>query len=434
MAGQGHTSPEIAGFATTSIIEELQPRGRVGRRPQHSFQVEHRPWEIQPFFIAPVLPGETLQNALVQARGVSDPVKNPLIGWWLEHYLFYVKLTDLDDYDYFKALMLSASATLASASLYDGTGTAVTEYYKSNIVGYDYVKACLKRVTETFFRDEDETWTGPGLSNNCPLATTMVKESWMQSLSLDGTEETPDPLQGVSDPVWDDYLEQWQKMRELRLTDLTWEDWLGSYGIKGEEIEKPRWPELIRYSRDWTYPSNTVDASTGVPSSALSWSIAERADKKRFFKEPGFLFGVTVARPKVYFSKQKQAMVDSMSDAYSWLPALLKESAPEVSLKKFTSTQGPLHGNVGANSYWVDLRDLFLYGDQFVNFSLAETDNGLVALPGSTLTKSTMRYASTTDIEGLFTSAAGSGTKAGRTVRQDGVVALNIKGSLVDLT
>lgn len=431
MAGQGNTQPGLS--VSANFVQELAPSGRVARRPNHYFQVEHRPYEIQPFFLAPVIPGETLESALLQVRAVSDPIKNPLIGGWLEHYVFYVKLTDLDDREYFKSLMLSASATLASAAHYDGTGTAVAEYYKGAIIGYDYVKACLKRVTEMWFRDEDETWNSPSLSNNCPVAKATVNESWMQSLSLDGTEETPNPLQGPTDPVWDDYLEQWQKMRELRLTDLTWEDWLASYGIRGADVEKPYKPELLRYSRAWTYPANTVDATTGVPSSAYSWSVTESVKKARFFKEPGFVFGVTVMRPKVYFGKQKNFAAMMLSDAYSWLPAVLREN-PETSLRKFTSTQGPLAGNVATNSYWVDVRDLLLYGDQFVNFALTEVDNNLVALPGSALTKATMRYPSTADIEGLFTSSAASGTKAGRTVRQDGVIALNIKGRQVDYT
>ena len=101
---------------TASLVEELTPSGRVSRRPQHSFQVEHLPYQIQPFFLAPVIPGETMENALLQARAVSDPLKHPLIGWWLEHYLFYVKLTDLDDREYFTNLMISATATLAGSA------------------------------------------------------------------------------------------------------------------------------------------------------------------------------------------------------------------------------------------------------------------------------------------------------------------------------
>ena len=281
-----NTAPQIS--ASANLVEELLPSGRVSRRPQHPFQVEHLPWQIQPFFIAPVIPGETMQNALLQVRAVSDPIKHPLIGWWLEHYVFYVKLTDLDDRDYFTNLMISASATLAGSAFQNAS--ARVEHYKAAVAGYDFVGACLKRVVEEYFRDEDEAHNIATLGG-LPLATAHVKESWMQSLCLDDVEEVPDPVQGPTDPQWDDYLEQWQRMRQLRLTQLTYEDWLKSFGIRGVEIQKPHRPELIRYSRDWVYPSNTVDAGTGIPSSAASWSIAERADKARFFKEPGFLFG-----------------------------------------------------------------------------------------------------------------------------------------------
>lgn len=430
MAGQGSTSPAIS--SSVNIVEELTPSGRGTRRPNHTFQVEHRPYEIQPFMIAPVMPGDTLTNALLQCTAVSDPIKNPLIGWYLEHYLFYVKLTDLDDRDYFRNLMISASATLSSASFWNSS--ADVSRYKAAIAGYDFVGACLKRVAEEWFRDEDEAWNVAVFDTTVPLAKANIQDSWMQSLSLDATEETPNPIQGPAEPVWDDYLEQWQKMRELRLIDLTYEEWLKAHGITGVVVEKRYRPELLRYSRAFTPPSNTVDPATGTPSSAAYWKLAERADKRRLFKEPGFIFGVTVARPKVYMSKQVQNASSFMDDAYAWLPAMLRDS-PETSLKKFTSAIGPLAGNVAANTYWVDRRDLLLYGDQFVNFALSETDNGLMALPGSALTKAAMRYATLAMVEALFTNATTSGLKPGRTIRQDGIVGLNIKSAnSVDFT
>lgn len=423
---------------SVSLAQELAPRGRVLRKPQHTFQVEHRPYEIQPFMIAPVFPGETMEQCLLQARAVTDPVKHPLIGWWLEHYIFYVKLTDLDDRSYMMSMLIDDSSTLTGAAALNAT--AVTEMYKQGISTYDYVSACLKRVTEEYFRDQDETLTygsavfsGSGTYGGLPLATAHVKESWMQSLMLDDVETTPEPMQGPNEPVFDDYLEKWQRMRQMRLTPLTYQEYLAEHGIKAKESEDLYRPELIRYSRDWTYPSNTVEPSTGVPSSACSWSIAERADKARLFKEPGFVFGVTVARPKVYFSKQKGYLAQHMVNAFQWLPQMMSEN-PETSLSKFLAAAGPLAGNTGALDYWVDMRDLALYGDQFLNFALTETDNGLVGLPGAALTKAAQRYPAIADIEALFMSSAGSGTKAGRTIRQDGVVALSIKGRQVDYT
>jgi hypothetical protein len=67
------------------VVAQSVPTGKTGRRarrPEHRFELASTPWAITPFLIAPVLPGDTMTNLLLQARVVSDPIKNPLIGWW----------------------------------------------------------------------------------------------------------------------------------------------------------------------------------------------------------------------------------------------------------------------------------------------------------------------------------------------------------------
>ena len=420
--------------ASVTVMEDLPLVGRAMRRPSHRFQVEHKPWQVQPFMLAPVLPGDTLKTALLQSRAVTDPIKNPLIGWHLEHYLFYVKLTDLDDGELFKELMLSATASLASATFYNSA--AAVSRYKAAVAGYDYVGACLKVVVENYFRDEGETLTyasnafsGTGTLDGVPLAH-VGYEGFMESLMLDGTEDTPDPTEGPvpgeSIEATDPYYEMYQRMRMMRLTERTYEDWLKEQGIRGVEVEVVGKPELLPFSRTWQLPSNTVDGATSAVASAVSWSVAERADKDRFFKEPGFVFGVTCARPKVYLGKQTGFAAQMMNDAFAWLPAALR-ACPELALKKFADTAGPLGYAVGTSkSYWLDVRDLLVYGDQFVNVALTETDNGIVSLPS--VTTYDRFYVSETDIDNLFTSASAD------KVRQDGVVSLQVLGSVVDVT
>ena len=162
-------------------------------------------------------------------------------------------------------------------------------------------------------------------------------------------------------------MRTWQFQRANGLTPMDYEDWLATYGIVPQAAENHR-PELLRYVREWQYPSNTVDPATGVPSSAVSWAVAERADKDRFFREPGFLFGVTVARPKVYLRNQDGSAADVLLGALEWLPAIMRDD-PWTSLKKFAETDGPFSVVADANGYWLDLKDLFVYGDQFVNFA-----------------------------------------------------------------
>ena len=79
-----------------------------------------------------------------------------------------------------------------------------------------------------------------------------------------------------------------------------------------------------------------------------------------------------------------------------------------------------------ANGYWLDLKDLFVYGDQFVNFARAGVTNGnFVDLPTAALNA---LYPDSDDITGLFVP---SGTV---NVSQDGVVALQILGAIQDTT
>jgi len=89
------------------------------------------------------------------------------------------------------------------------------------------------------------------------------------------------------------------------LTEQTYEEYLTTYGVKMPQVELHK-PELIRYVRDWKYPTNTFDPTDGSAASAVVWSIAERADKRRFFTEPGFYLRVLGCAAKVYRSAQKR--------------------------------------------------------------------------------------------------------------------------------
>jgi hypothetical protein len=416
--------------------------GRRMRRPQHRFQIRQRAWQIQPFLIAPVLPGETLRSLLWQARVVSDPLKSPLIGWWAEYYVFYVKLRDLAGRDDFSNMMIDPSQSMAA---YLGSSEAVGYYTFDG--GIIWVEACLQRVVEEYFRDEGETWNTAAV-DSIPLAQVNL-DSWAQNVTLDTDMQTfdVDPSSLTSwdagtggDPLMaseiDKVLRQYQLLKTHGVTEMSFDDYLRSFGIKVPEASDPHRPELIRYARDWTYPTNTIDPSTGAPTSAVSWVISERADKDRFFTEPGFIFGVSVMRPKVYLSAQKGAGVGMLDNAYAWLPAILR-SDPQYSWKQFAETEGPLDGLAigGTTGYWVDLTDLFMHGDQFVNFALSATDANLLGLPASgsdDMHEIRGKYVTEAMCEGLFVDDDDSDGKT--RIRSDGVAVLNIASSLRDMS
>jgi hypothetical protein len=395
---------------------------RTLRNPTHTFQLKHRPFIIQPFMIAPVLPGETLKNLMMQVRAVSDPIKNPLAGWWLEHYLFYVKHRDLSERDEFVDMMLDPNW---SNSDVDTAAADVLTYYAGN--GVNWTQKCLDRIVETYFRDQGDT-PGAHVIDGQYIASINV-QSWMDSLMLASVVEADDIIvddnEGTADvkiSTIEMALRQYELLRSYNLVTQTYEEYLETFGVRKADAEDPHLPELLRYSREWTYPANTINPSTGAPTSAVSWAISERADKARYFSEPGFIVGLTVARPKVYRRNQIGSAVWFMDNAYTWLPAVMRDD-PATSLRKVSgSVVSPL--TIANADFYVDVRDLLLYGDQFVNFTMADdTSDNSAPLPTATL--ETKYYATDTDIDNFFVDDD-TGDSGAHNIKQDGIVTMTI--------
>lgn len=413
-------------MSSVSLVSDRARTTRVLRSPKHQFQLRTRPWQIQPFLLAPVLPHETMTNMLFQARVVTDPIKNPLIGWWKEYYFFYVKHQDLDAREDLMAMMMDLNLNANSLA------AAASVPYYTTADSIPWAKLCLKRVVEEYFRDEGEAWDAFHIDNIPVTAVSAAgRDTWLNSVLPHGTLDDDidvDVDANADDTITigeiDEARRTYDFMRANNLTNASYEDWLKTYGVrpKKEEVHKP---ELIRQVSQWTYPSNTINPTDGAPSSACSWSVAERADKDRYFREPGFIFGVSVVRPKVYMSRMLAAGAGMLNDALSWLPAIMRDD-PATSLKWFADNTGPLGNITDAEGYWVDVQDLFVYGDQFVNFALTETDAGFVALPTAGLQK---KYADATMADALFKAASPANK-----IRQDGIVDLTIKGSLRDVS
>lgn len=402
---------------------KVQELGRVGRKlrnPKHTFQVSHKPFTIQPFMIAPVLPGETMKSLQLQARAVSKPIKNALVGWWLEYYFFYVKIRDLGA-DEFLQMFVDPSTDLSAR--HDNTASTVWYHQGS---GVNWLRRSYEKVVEHYFRDEGEAWN---IATQDSLALAQINgKSVFDSANIsaayledDFDVEGSDANSTIQASEVARALTLWEFARGQNLTDMSYEDFLRTYGVRVAPEER-NMPELIRYVREWTYPTNTVEPTTGVPSSAVSWAISERADKDRYFKEPGFIVGLTLTRPKVYLGNQAGAAVGLLQDAMSWLPAIMRDD-PTTSLKQVTPT-GSIFPT-GPAGFWLDVRDLFLYGDQYINFALTDLTSNLVALPNTTTAEA--RYPDTTAIGNLF-----PGTT--KTISQDGVVNLAILGTQVDQT
>lgn len=419
---------------------------RKTRSPSHPFYVRHRPFQIQPFFFAPVLAGETLKNLTIQARAVTDPIINPIIGWWLEHYVFYVKLRDLYGRDDFTNMLMSPGYSMAA---YDAATDHKYMHYNAGTETplINWVSLCAARCVDEYFRNEGEV-SSDYLINTLPAAAlnytdalqSAIKDSDWNAASNVDVDVLPG-ADGNRSTLYtseiDKYMQQYHTAIAMRLTDMTFEDYLAQFGVKIPKEELLR-PELVRYSRDWQYPSNTIDPSNGVPRSAVSWSIAERADKDRYFKEPGFLIGLTCSRAKMY-PKYKGNPSEFMNQALRWFPPMLTNE-PTAGWVQMDGADDPV-ANVLSNTAWdFDMKDYLLHGYPFVNFdpsgnlSSPQVSNGLynqASVPFAATHASgtgVVYYPVVADVDNLFVDT----TTGNGGLRQDGVVQAHILGRQVE--
>lgn len=406
-------------------IMSQPPTSRVGRYPKHTFFVNGFPFVIRPFFSARVLPGETLQNMYFESRCVQRALPSPIIGWKQQFFFFFVRATDLA-LDEFKAMFVDPANTslITSTTLEDATGNASTYCAPG---GIDWTQRALEKITEHYFRDEGEAWnSNTHTASGLPLAQ-IRENTWMDTLMDKDDMPEGAAISGATDAGdLDRLMDAFEQLRALGIANMTYEDWLRSQGIAIPNKDENK-PELLELWSEFTYPVNTIEPTTGVPTSAASWVWKKSTNKPKFFKEPGFVIGLTILRPKIYFNALKGSLHGFADRAWDWMPNYMRHM-PESTLKNFLVDTGPIDAAVTTDGYFVDMRDDLLHGDQFLDVWSGSTDAAKhrLALPDATFN---YKYPTTAMVEDFCKVDTTSIPYS-----CDGFVSLNIKGFEVDYT
>lgn len=404
-----------------TVIGTTRPR-RVERRPSFSFNLKTRPYQLVPFLLAPVLPGETLKNAMLQSRVVTDPVKSFAMGWHKEYYFFYCRLRDLVGAEDFEQMMLDPNKDMSPYN-----SAANLAYYHIG-GGINWAKLCEDVIVKHYFRvpdDPDLTAAIDGMP-----AVSLDQENVLDNMmpASQWAAFADEPLDTNNDgditvAEADKAMRMWEFARANGYTEMDFDDYLRTFGISVPKAQSDK-PELLRFIREWQYPTNTVEPTTGVPTTAVSWAIRDRLDKGRFFREPGFVIGLTVARPKVYLGNQVGSFTGQLKDALAWLPAIMRDD-PWTSVREMPNgANSPVQGQTEA--FYVDLKDLFLYGEQRFN----HIDTALLANVAMPTAAGKHRYPTWDMIKNLFPGT--DDTK--KFVKEDGRCDLTISGALKDTT
>lgn len=288
--------------------------------------------------------------------------------------------------------------------------------------GHNWAKACEETIVKNWFRDEGEVYEH-SIRQNRPLVK-IQNDNILDSYTLSSDLPSGDISAIDTIDEMEKFKQIYEYLRGTNFTKMSYEDFLESYGVKSRTIDAKR-PELLRVIKDWQLPNNTVNPADGTVASAVSWVINESADKDRYFTEPGFVVVYSVARPKMFLKKLFTSTV-FLDNAMAWMPAVMSDQ-PETSLREFSKTTGPVEETANLPDYWLDMRDLYTHGDQFMDLSDYEDPNvfNKVDLPRDTNKK----YVYETDINQFF---VGGGNQ--RFLRQDGVLQAHILGTQQDMT
>lgn len=411
-------------------VQNVQPQARVGRYPRHTFQISTKPYVAAPFMIAPTMPQETLKNIFFESRVVTDPILSSIIGWKQQYFFYWVSMSDLL-IDAMRQMFIDPTNTdIASTQ-----GLAANDqFYYTAKGGVPYAKLGVQRIVDHYFRADGEAPDDYKRGATEEYLVQYQQDNWMDSLTdKDAMPEGATISTATDAGDLQRLMLAFEQLRALGVANMTYEDWLRSNGINVPNEQEQGKPLELGYFSDFQYPSNTINPVDGIPASAVSWVFKNGNSERRFFKEPGFIIGLAVTRPKVYWAGLAGNAAAHLTRAWDWSPNYLW-GHPETTLKNFAGDTGPLGDRtIATDGYFVDMRDIFLYGDQWQNvmaFAPNVTHQGanhMVASP----TGDTFRWRYPTDAEcRMFFKDPTNASN----VRHDGYVNLSIDGHMVDTT
>lgn len=411
------------------IVQPGIPRTRKKRSPSFPIAGTLKPMGIYPVMATPVFPGETLNEAEMKWRVLSLPIRHPFVGAWLEMWLVYVKFTDIDPSMGEMFITDSASATSFVAA-----SDRPHYFVKSGKI--DYIKLATDRLVEAYFRDEQEAdWDTRLIDTDIHL----LKRSdwnWAQNLmfkpaNMDMTEMPSSlPEAGSLTPL--------EIMKLAGMSEVTYEKYLMQYGVSAKAVNaSAQLPEILRYTREWTVPTNTLDGATGAPSSTWAWGGTLKSEKPKRFDEPGFLIWYAAIRPKMFDSTISQSLIGAMWGFSDFFPVYNLED-PAAGIKEL-DTGFVTNSSTGPVPLIYDHRDLLSHGEAFVN-----DWSGPYALPtatGRTIDDSAGysdvrgQYVKADDINALFVEDLESvPDEKRRRAFYEGICSMTITGHVVDTT
>lgn len=346
-------------------IETQRPTtSRSVRSPRYDAMAEGLPQgALIPVAFAPVLAGDTLKHSSMMARILAAPVEGTstraIRGAWFESWLFYVRVGDLPSAETIRSIIIDP--TTAAPPI-------------------EWREECMQAIWRAYFADEgiDGTFAPAWITDenqalNAENFLAIPGNGWWDSVVPNA--DLP-PVDSAEGDVWQEQWIRYQALRRAKLTVSTWEEYLAKNGVsvppqlRVDADPDMKIPELLRWTREFAYPQPAGFGTSGVEQFRIQWFIQQKLEKGRFCAEPGFLVSCVAMRPKMYRDWGGTDVFDSLEvldDASGWLPNDF-DTDPHASL---ISVPAAIFGDtVEGAELTLDIRDVFLYGDQVTNVPL----------------------------------------------------------------
>ncbi len=413
-----------------TVIRPGETLKRFHRRPNFPISGTMKPFGLYPIMAHPVLPGETLKSATTKWTVLSQPIVNPMVGDWLESWMFYVKITDMDPD--LSAMFISDGVSTSGHTM---GGDSDVWFAKTGQIAW--MKKMNATVYKAFMINEGESEVTFTDGNTLVKQMKMNIQSWYQNMMFEPAEVALD-TSGPRDATGQ--MRAWEMVQQMQMTELTYEKYLQQYGVRADRVADNA-PEILRYSRSWTKPTSHVDPATGTPSSAWIWNDEMKVEKDKRFDEPGFIVMMACIRPKMYQKKMRYSLIGELWGFSDFFPAYTLAD-PSAGIKNITTVNPVFEPDwnlsEGSDDLIYDHRDLLAHGEQFIN-TWVEADQPY-PIPFGTKMDGTaaglpqyMRgeYCGINDINRLFVEDT---LEKGMRAAYEGIVQLTIAGHVTDTT
>lgn len=326
---------------------------RRRRNPTFPMAGVMQPFGLYPLAAFPLLAGETLENLNLAGRFISQPMKHPITGAWLEQWVAVVPM---------RLCMSEATVTDIAPSTTGLTAGADRPRFFTKSGALDTIKRAYDVVANEFFQAPGQT--APTVDGVMQLPRMGV--DWTENLQPKPASGDPTkwPEKAVTEELTGIDLETERQLMEA----ADYRRWTEQFtGVDPKSQLRAR---IIRYDREWKLPQNVIDPATGIPRSSFFWDRKMNLSKRFKAMEHSIVLVLSAWRPLMFNGLTVASYIQRMNGVLEWLPPRNEAGWSTI------GADDPIFAaafDTDNTQLIFDRSDVFARGETFINCAAADS-------------------------------------------------------------